>query len=217
MKTGRPLLLRDKLNGQVQEYIKELRSRGTAVNRSVVIAVAEGIVMNKDANILRENGGIKSTEDWAKSLLNRMGYVKRRACSKAKVDVKHFEELRVFLMNITNIVTMDEIPPQLVINFDQTAINFVSTPSWTMEKEGTKRVEMIGIDNKRQMTAVFGALLSGNFLPPQLIYEGKTKRCLSNYNFPSTWNITHSANHWFNEETMKENIVAVIFSVHQES
>ena len=93
MKTGRPLLLRDELDGQVQKYIKELRSRGTAVNSSVVIAAAEGIVMNKDANILCENCGIKLTEDWAKSLLNRMGYVKRRACRKAKVDVEHFEEL----------------------------------------------------------------------------------------------------------------------------
>jgi len=176
MKTGRPLLVRDELHDQVQEYIKELRSRGTAVNSSVVIAAAEGIVMNKDANILRENGGIKLIEDRAKSLPNRMGYVKRRACSKAKVDVEHFEKLkRAFLMNITNIITMNEILPQLAINFDQTAINFVPTPSWTMEKEGAKRVEMMGIDNKRQMTAVFGASLSGDFLPPQLVYEGKTK------------------------------------------
>ena len=116
MKSGRPLLLRDELDGQVQEYIKELRTRGTAVSSSVVIAAAEGIIMNKDANILRENGGIKLTEEWAKSLLKRMGYVKRRACSKEKIDVEHFEELkRIFLMYITNIVSMDEIPPQLVI------------------------------------------------------------------------------------------------------
>jgi len=67
------------------------------------------------------------------------------------------------------------------------------------------------MDDKRQMTAVFGASLSGDFLPPQLVYKGKTKRCLPNYNFPSTWNITHLANHWFNEETMKEYIEAVIF------
>ena len=212
MKSGRPLLLRDELDDQVQEYIKELRSRGTAVSSSVVIAAAEGIIMNKDANILRENGGIKLTEEWAKSLLKRMGYVKRRACSKAKIDVEHFEELkRIFLMYITNIVSMDEIPPQLVINFDQTAINYVPTPSWTMEKEGAKRVEMMGIDDKRQITAVFGASLSGDFLPLQLVYEGKTTRCLPTYSFPSTWNITYSANHWSNEETMKEYMEMVIF------
>ena len=45
--------------------------------------------MNRNANFLSSGGdcGIKLTSDWAKSLLNRMGYVKRKACSKAKVDV----------------------------------------------------------------------------------------------------------------------------------
>jgi len=98
-------------------------------------------------------------------------------------------------MDITNIVNMNEIPPQLIINFNQTAINYVPTLSWTMEKQGAKRVEIIGIDDKRQMTAIFGASFSSDFLPPQLVYKGKIKRCLPNYTFPLTWNITYSTNH----------------------
>jgi len=49
-KTDRPLLLHNELDCQVQEYIKEMRSRGTVVSSSVVIAAAEGIIMNKDAH-----------------------------------------------------------------------------------------------------------------------------------------------------------------------
>ena len=49
---------------------------------------------------------------------------------------------------------MDEIPPELVINFDQTGIRYVPATLWTMEKEGAKRVEIIGKDDKRQVTAV---------------------------------------------------------------
>jgi len=64
------------------------------VNNSVVIAAAEGVIMNKDAYLLCENGRIKLTEEWTKSLLGRMGYVKRKACCKAKIDVEHFEELK---------------------------------------------------------------------------------------------------------------------------
>ena len=68
-----------------------------------------------------------------------MGYVKRKVCSKAKVDVEQFERLkREFLADIKNIVVMDEIPPDLIINFDQTGINYVPISSWTMEKEGAK-------------------------------------------------------------------------------
>ena len=96
------------------------------------------------------------SDEWAKSLLNQMGYVKRKACSKAKVDVEHFEKLKKeFLTNIRNIVVMDKIPPDLMINFDQTGINYLPISSWTMEKEGAKRVEMVAKDDKRLMTAVF--------------------------------------------------------------
>ena len=41
--------------------------------------------------------------------------------------------------------------------------------------------------------------MSGEFLPIQVIYEGKT-RCLSKYTFPVNFNITFSENHWSNTE-----------------
>ena len=129
-------------------------------------------------------GGIKVKlmDDWAKSLLKRMGYVKWKACSKAKVDVKRYDQLTdEFLLEIKVIVNMDEIPPELIINFDQTALNYVPVSHWTMDQEGAKRVEVVAKDDKRQITAVFAGLFSGHFLPPQLIYEGKTSQCLPNY------------------------------------
>ena len=151
------------------------------------------------------------TTDWAKSLLGRMGYVMRKACSKSKVDVAQFEVLKgEFLFEIQNIVCMDSVPPELVINFDQTALNYVPIPDWTMEKEGTKRVEIIAKDDKRQLTAVFAGSATGEFLPLQLIYEGKTDRCLPYYNFPSSWHITKTPAHWSNELTMKEYFTEII-------
>jgi len=42
---------------------------------------------------------------------------------------------------------MDEIPYELILNFDQTALNYVPVMSWTMEEEGAKRVEGVA---KRQ-------------------------------------------------------------------
>ena len=80
---------------------------------------------------------------------------------------------------------MDEIPPALIINWDQTGINYVPIRSWTMEVKGTKRVEIIGKD-KQQMTALFAGSMTGDFLPPQLIYQGKTQRSLPNLIFQLT-------------------------------
>jgi len=70
-----------------------------------------------------------------------------------------------FLLDIKSIVSFEEIPPDLVINWDQTGINYVPVGSWTMEKEGTRRVELAGKDDKRQLTAVFGGSMAGDFLP----------------------------------------------------
>ena len=50
----------------------------------------------------------------------------------------------------------------------------------------------------------------GEILPPQLMCGGKTARCHPRISFPHNWVITHSSNHWSNEETMLEYIRDVI-------
>ena len=46
--------------------------------------------------------------------------------------------------------------------------------------------------------------LSGTFLPPQIIYQGKTDLCHPKCKFPEGWIVTHSENYWSNEHTMQE-------------
>ena len=136
------------------------------VNTAITIAVGTGIVM-KDQKFMACGGqDVVLSKDWAKYVLHRMGLVKRRSSTKAKVDVKDFEELKkLFLQDINNVIQMDEIPADLVINFDQTGINYMPVSSWIMEKEGSKYVEIIGKDDKRQITAVLAGTVNGNFLP----------------------------------------------------
>jgi len=84
-----------------------------------------------------------------------MGMVKRRGNTKAKVTVENFEELKVrFFLDVENIIEMEEVPPAMMLNWDHTAVNYVPMSSWTMEREGTKRVEIVAKDDKRQITAV---------------------------------------------------------------
>ena len=90
-------------------------------------------------------------------------------------------------------MSLEEIPPDLIINLDQTGINYVPVGSWTMEKEGARRVELAGKDDKRQLTAVFGGSMAGDFLPPQLIYQGKIQRYIPKVDFPDDWHMIFSA------------------------
>ena len=106
---------------------------------------------------------------------------------------------------------IEEIPSELVINWDQTGINYVPSHSYRMEKEGTKRVPIIAADDKCQITAVFAGTFTGSFLPPQLIYKGTTKRCFPTVKFPNDWHITCSDNHWSNESTMIVYLQNILF------
>ena len=221
-KRGKPLLLGEKIDMAVQQYIRNLRERGTAVTALVVQAAAEGILLALDSTRLAKNGGhVKLTNTWAKSLLSRMNFTKRKGSTKQKVTIKDFEVVKKqFLQDVVDIATMENIPSRLIVNWDQTGLNLVPCPTWTMEEKGKKRVEIAGLNDKRQITAVLCGNLDGEVLPEQLIYGGKTKRCHAVYNFPDDWNITHSANHWSNENTMieyiEEVIVPYVESVRQE-
>ena len=73
---GRPLLLGQELDRQVQAYLMSLREAGGVVNTSIAIAAATGIIRRHDSNLLAVNGGhIVLTKHWAQYLLQRMGYV----------------------------------------------------------------------------------------------------------------------------------------------
>lgn len=80
---GRPLLIGQELDKSVQDYINAMREVGGVVNTAIVIAAANGIVAARSPALLTQHGGhIDITKAWAKSLLNQMGYVKRK-CSNA--------------------------------------------------------------------------------------------------------------------------------------
>ena len=107
---------------------------------------------------------------------------------------------------------MEEILSELVLNWDHTRVHYVPTSNWTMERMGSKRIEVVGLDDKRQITLVFGASMSGDFLPPQVKYSGKTTRCLPPVKFPDDWNITYTENHWANENTTEVHIKKILIS-----
>ena len=118
-------------------------------------------------------------KDWARSVLQRMGFSKRRATSTSKVTPTDLEELKkIYIIDIYSIVKMEDIHDSVIINWDHTGMKIVPTASWTMEKKGTKRVEIAATDDKRQITGVFGCSMAGDFLPIQLMYKGTTPRCL---------------------------------------
>jgi len=90
-KRGRPLLLGAKLDEHLQHLLIGMRARGTSVGTTVVMGVAEGILMKYKSQF---KSGIKLNKEWARSVLCHMGFTKRRANSKCKVLPENFDEIR---------------------------------------------------------------------------------------------------------------------------
>ena len=205
-KRGRPLLLPEEIDVLTKKYIHTLRVNGAPVSSSIIIVAAQGIITHYDQSLLKMFGGsIELKKSWAFSFLKRCGYVKRKATRTARKVPGDFEEVKkAFLQRVSESIQDYNIAPSMVVNFDQTGCKMIPVSDWTLEVEGTKQVDMIGRDDKREITLLLAISLAGKLLPPQIIYAGKTSRCHPSVNVPDRWNITHSTSHWSTEATMIE-------------
>ena len=168
-KRGRPPTLPDEVVTYVMKYICAVRDAGGVINTAIVIGATSGIVKRLKPEFLECNGGyvvLPVKKDWAKYLLSKMKFVKRKTTTKKfAITVSNYDKITDnFLMDIKAVVVMEEAP-DMILNWDQTAIRYIPVSNWTMSTEGSKRIELIGHDDKRQITATFVGTLTGQFLP----------------------------------------------------
>ena len=81
----------------VQQYVLKLRECGCPVNTVIVLPVARGIAKAMERTRLAEQGGPATlTIPWAKSLLKRMNFTKRRVSTKSTRLTHDLEEAKNF-------------------------------------------------------------------------------------------------------------------------
>ena len=62
--------------------------------------------------------------------------------------LKSSRKLSAFLQEIITLVYMQEVPIELIFNWDQTGLNLVPLSTWTMAAKGSKQVDIRGITVK---------------------------------------------------------------------
>ena len=201
-KTGRPLLLGD-LDAMVQKYILAASNRGAVITRASAVSTAKTL-LKKYPNVV---GKVDlDSSSWAKSLFLRMGFVQRK-CTSAKVDIPEKARREIEYQYHYDIVSKAErysIPESLIINLDQTPSYLVPCKKHTMAAKGSTNVTIAGASDKRSIAATFAITLSGEFLPMQLIYGGKTEQSLPRYKFPESFSLSVNQKHYSNTtESMK--------------
>ena len=195
-KTGRPLLLGD-LDSMVQRYLLAASNRGAVITRASAVSAGKAL-LNKYPNIV---GRIDlDSSAWARSLFQRMGFVRRRLTS-TKVDIpdKARKEIEYqFHYDIVSKVERHKIPESLIINLDQTPSHLVPCKKYMMAAKGETDVTIAGANDKRSITATFSITLSGEFLPIQLIYGGKTEQSFPRFKFPESFSLSVNEKHYSN-------------------
>ena len=95
------------------------------ITTGITIAADKAIVCKFNPTLFDETNGpaLELTPNWAKSLLYRMGFAKRKGCSTKKLMVHNFEELKEQFLNdiVTAVANMEDIPDDLILNWDHTA------------------------------------------------------------------------------------------------
>ena len=128
-------------------------------------------------------GGIALTDNWDRGVLKSMDRVIRKGTT-GKVDPSAqflAEGKFTFSRAISTVFFNHDIPADLVINLDQAPLSYISPGKYTFNFKGGKNVPIKRIDGKRHVTATFAISATDEFLPMQLIYPGKTKRCVPNF------------------------------------
>ena len=209
---GRPVLLGKEWDGKAKAYVSAVRKSGGSVSTKLVIAGTKGLLQAAKPPILAEHGGsVTIDKTWARSLLDRMGYTKRKATKGIKNRPTDLDEIAgKFHRRIGRRVRKFDIPDPLIINWDQTSVEVIPASSWTMHPRGEKQVPVKGTDDKRCYTSLLACTLSGDFLPPEIIYQGKTTQCHSAVDFPHDWDIWHTETHWSNTESMLRYVDKII-------
>ena len=62
--------------------------------------------------------------------------------------------------------------------------------------QGENHSNCYNSDDKCQITAGLAITLTGKFLPPQMIYQGKTPHCHPKVSYSEDWDVWHSTYHW---------------------
>ena len=195
---GRPFLLGE-IDEMVQRYILAASNRGSVITRRVAVSTAKAL-MTRNPHLI-SNVDVESSY-WAQSLYRRMGFCRHQAStSKLEISEEALKEIKLlFRHDIASKVEKFSILHSLIINQDQTPTKYVPVGRTTLAKKNTRTVPIKGSSDKRTITATFAISLQGDFLPMQLIYGGKTRKCLPRFKYPEKFSLSYNETHYSNEK-----------------
>lgn len=128
-----------------------------------------------------------ASDSWVRKFVHTtLGWTYRKATRAAQKLPKNWVQFtwESFLRHAA-VIRDHNIPAALRVNADQTQHVFQPSSCFTYDKRGAKQVSVIGKDEKRAITVLVAVSASGELLPFQAIFKGRSSASLPN---PSTDN-----------------------------
>ena len=178
----------------VQRYILAASNRGSVITRGVAVSTAKALMTRNPYPI----GNVDAESlHWAQSLYYRMGFRRRQSkTSNLEIPEGALKEIKLLFHHHTSSkVEKFSTSHSLIINLDQTPTKYVPVGLTTLAKKNTKAVLIKGSSDKRTIVATFVISFQGDFLPTQLIYGGKTIKCLPRFMFPEKLSLSYEKTH----------------------
>jgi hypothetical protein len=155
------------------------RAAGLNLNVPVVRAVFLGFAKIMAPDLLSESRFKCSSSFIRNFLANKLHWSWRTPTRAAQKTPDNWEsKCEDAFLRIVYQVMLEKIVPEAVINSDQLGVHLIPVAKKTWAPSGAKQVPSFGKEEKRQFTLMVTTTASGDILPFQCIYKGKTKKSL---------------------------------------
>lgn len=144
--------------------------------------------------------------------LIRENLVTRRRTHEAQRTRSSGEVERDFVEQVNGHIAMARLPPQAVVNIDETNADFDQPSKTTLSRRGERTIRIASTGSSSRCTVLLGVALDGSKLPPFIVFKGKrsgriirevTQRASENgYPADCVYSVQDKA--WIDEELMLE-------------
>lgn len=173
---SQPIVKRE-LFSKVITAVKAKCQSGVEMTSAILQAMVTGVIQKHDPTIFEKNGGnFTCSKSWICHLCGTQDLHMRRGTTAAQKLPSDWElQGDLFTKRLAYLIMYFNVTESLVVNFDQTGLQTVPTRGVTRCLKGSKEVPIVGLDDKRHITAVLAAAAAaaGSFLPIQLIFQSK--------------------------------------------
>jgi hypothetical protein len=105
--------------------------------------------------------------------VQRENLVQRRSTHVAQNARHCTATIADFVSAVNGHISMMQLPPELVVNIDETDVPFDLPMSTTLERRGVRTVPITSTGSPNRATAILGVSLAGEKLPVFLIFKAK--------------------------------------------